>query len=179
MSSYDRKRRTGRQFRWAVLLVPLALIIITLSTRYLTHPAAFDILDSSSSDEWSQLLENGKAWRLHKRHPSPGDDDINNNNVPLSSASAIIVSASVVPSSSATPILSPSPTAPQAIPTVPSAPPTLPTPFPQAYDQQLTYNFSSSSCLTFFSNMTDSSAFRQCRPFTLLAQTSSAFIDAS
>ncbi|KAF7763989.1 hypothetical protein Agabi119p4_8526 [Agaricus bisporus var. burnettii] len=176
MSSHDRKRRAGRQFRWAVLIVPLVLIIITLSSRYVTHPAAFDIFSSPSSEDWSQLLENGKGWHLHKRHPFPGFED--DNNVPLSSIVAPPLPTSAVPSGSAAPDPSPALTTPQAIPTVPSAPPTLPTPFPQAYDQHFTLNFTSPSCLTFFKNMTNSPAFRKCRPFSLLSQSSSAFIDA-
>ncbi|KAF7301647.1 hypothetical protein MIND_00730200 [Mycena indigotica] len=35
--SITAKQRTGRRIRWTVVLVPLALILITSSTRYLTH----------------------------------------------------------------------------------------------------------------------------------------------
>lgn len=168
MSSYDQKRRTGRQFRWAVLIVPLVLIFITASSRYITHPAAFDIFASPTS-EWSQLLAKGKDWRLHKRHPSPEPD--NDDSPPAPSVS--VSGSSIVTSPSPTTVVQ------QPVPTIPSAPPTLPTPFPQPYEPQLTLNFSSVTCLSFFTNMTQSTAFRPCRPFSLLSQSSAAFINVS
>jgi len=159
MSFHDTKRQTGRRFRWAALVVPLVLVLIMVSTRFLTHPVAFDLFSSPASKSWSQVLAQSGDWRLHRRHPSQQDNPFS----PLPSA--------------AFDILAPTPTSPQLIPTAPFAPPTLPTPFPQPYDSQLTLNFSSVSCLRFFTNMTESEAFRKCRPFSLLSQTSATFIN--
>ncbi|KAF9450318.1 hypothetical protein P691DRAFT_810633 [Macrolepiota fuliginosa MF-IS2] len=169
MPSHDRKRQTGRRFKWAVLIVPLVLILITASTQYLTHPAAFDAFSPTSPKEWSRLLAQTKDWRLHRRHPTPQTNAFDSE----------ATSSSADSSSTAVPILSPTPSVavvPQPTPTKPSAPPTLPTPFPQPFDPQLTLNFSSVSCLGFFTNMTQSAAFRPCRPFSLLSQSSADFI---
>lgn len=170
MPSHDRKRRTGRRFRWAVLIVPLVLVFITASTRYLIHPAAFDVFSSPASGEWSEVLAQSKDWRLHKRHPHPLSDGPRDQ-IPSVSSAASTSGNSLAPSPS------PTVTAPLSIPTIPSAPPVLPTPFPQPFDSQLTLNFSSVSCLQFFTNMTNSDAFRRCRPFSLLSQNSATFID--
>ncbi|KXN89351.1 hypothetical protein AN958_05849 [Leucoagaricus sp. SymC.cos] len=171
MPSYDQKRQTGRQFRWALVIVPLVLILITASTQYLTHPAAFDVFSTSSPREWSQLLAQSKDWRLHRRHPSPEPDNGNSTPPPTLTVASTSNNAPAPSPSQAT-------VAPQSVPAIPSAPPTLPTPFPQPYDPQLTLNFSSVSCLSFFTNMTQSTAFRPCRPFSLLSQSSAGFIDA-
>jgi ABC-type polysaccharide/polyol phosphate export permease len=64
------------------------------------------------------------------------------------------------------------------LPTIPTSPPAIPTPFPQPFDGIITQNFTSSSCLNFFNNMTASTNFRQCRPFSFLFSTSSTFINA-
>lgn len=160
MLSHDNKQRTGCRFRWAALVVPLVLVLITASTRFITHPVAFDLFFSPASESWSHALAQTSDWRLHKRHPSQQD----NPSSPLPSATFNI--------------LTPTVTNPQSIPTAPFTPPVLPTPFPQPYDSQLTLNFSSATCLRFFTNMTQSDAFRKCRPFSLLSQTSATFINA-
>lgn len=159
MLSHDNKQRTGCRFRWAALVVPLVLVLITASTRFITHPVAFDLFFSPASESWSHALAQTSDWRLHKRHPSQQD----NPSSPLPSATFNI--------------LTPTVTNPQSIPTAPFTPPVLPTPFPQPYDSQLTLNFSSATCLRFFTNMTQSDAFRKCRPFSLLSQTSATFIN--
>ncbi|KAI0064371.1 hypothetical protein BV25DRAFT_1783216, partial [Artomyces pyxidatus] len=64
----------------------------------------------------------------------------------------------------------------QGIPTIPTSPPVLPTPFPQPWDTTLNQNFTSAACQAFVANMTGTAPFRQCRPFSLLSQTSSAFL---
>jgi hypothetical protein len=46
---------------------------------------------------------------------------------------------------------------------------------PQPWDSSLSYNFSSSSCLAFFSAQLANETFRACRPFGLLIGTSAAF----
>jgi hypothetical protein len=148
-SPHDIKRATGRRMRWAVLLVPLVIILITASTRYLVHPVAFDVF--SQPPIWDSLVLTAGDWTPHKRHPSPepqqsGGTSTNSANAPL--------------------------------PTIPTNP-DLPTPFPQPFDSDLTQNFSSISCFNFFSNMTNAPAFRSCRPFSMLLQSSANFIDVS
>ncbi|KAF7360259.1 hypothetical protein MVEN_00755000 [Mycena venus] len=57
MSPETLKRRIGRRTRWTVVLVPIALVLITVSTRYLTHPAAFDLFSEPPSLNWESLSE--------------------------------------------------------------------------------------------------------------------------
>ncbi|KAI0759818.1 hypothetical protein BC629DRAFT_1656668 [Irpex lacteus] len=142
---HQRKLQTTRRIRWTILLVPAILILITVSTRYISHSTGLSAWPSERSNEWLHL----------KREPSPEP-------VPLPQQS----SASASSTSSTT----------QAVPTVPATPPQLPTPFPQALDQSLSTNFSTQGCENFFLNMTSSTAFRTCRPFSLLFQTSSDFV---
>jgi len=54
----------------------------------------------------------------------------------------------------------------------------VPTPFPQPFDSSLSFNFSTATCSSFFSDFTANITFRACRPFSLLLGTSSAFFDA-
>jgi len=153
------KRRIGRRWKWTAVLGPLILVLITLSTRYITHPAVFDILDNVSPVEWTP-----SDWSPHKRHLDPRD---------LPSSSTGPSSSS---QSSATPTATVAETA-QPIPTVPTSS-TVPTPFPQPWDSNIQKNFSSTSCFNFFSNMTNTAPFRSCRPFSLLLQSSSALVEA-
>lgn len=171
-STNEMKLRTGRRTRWAVLLVPLVVILITASTRYLTHPVAFDVFTESPT--WETLKSKGIDWRPHKRHPEPEPQFLNTS---PSSTTGVSSGTPVAPSNPS----SPSTTAAtaQPLPTVPSTPPALPTPFPQPYDSDLTQNFSSISCFNFFSNMTNAAEFRSCRPFSMLAQSSSQFLEVS
>jgi hypothetical protein len=69
------------------------------------------------------------------------------------------------------------PVSDQLVPTVPATAPVLPTPFPQALDAGIAQNFSTSSCAAFFANMTSAAPFRTCRPFSLLLESSGAFIN--
>lgn len=147
-SPHDIKRATGRRTRWAVLAVPLVIILITASTRYFTHPAAFDLF--SEAPVWDTLVTTTGIWTPHKRHPSPE---------PQQSGGA-----------------SPTASANAPLPTIPTNP-ALPTPFPQPFDSDITQNFSSISCFNFFSNMTNTPAFRACRPFSMLQQSSNDFIN--
>lgn len=144
------KRKTASRIRWSILAVPIVLVLITLTTRYISHPVAFDLFsalqlephDSSQFDDWG----------LHKRHPSP--------------AAPHVARASGSPTPSVT-----------SVPTIPNNPP-LPTPFPQPFDTTLSKNFSTQACVNFYTNMTLSLPFRRCRPFGLLAEYSSRFIQA-
>ncbi|KAG6916150.1 hypothetical protein DXG01_008202 [Tephrocybe rancida] len=164
----DSKRRIGRRMRWTVTLVPLALILITASTRYLMHPGAFDIFVSApGSLSWHEMSSKGLLWKPHKRHE--GHERRQLSTTPTSSGT-----------STGTPTTTTSPTAAAnaPVPTIPSTAPTLPTPFPQPYDSDLTQNFSSITCFNFFANMTAAQPFRTCRALSFLADSSNDFIDA-
>ncbi|EJC97762.1 uncharacterized protein FOMMEDRAFT_98111 [Fomitiporia mediterranea MF3/22] len=91
----------------------------------------------------------------------------------------VSISGSGAPSQTA----SPTTTVPQTEQTIPPVPdaanaPPLPTPFPQPYDSTGTNFVTTQTCANFFTNMTQSSAFRTCRPFSLLEQFSNDFIEA-
>ncbi|KAI0355968.1 hypothetical protein OH77DRAFT_1503903 [Trametes cingulata] len=165
------KKRIARRTKWAVFLVPLVLALIGLSTRYLTHPAAFDVLRPRSS--WRNVADSVTDWRPHKRHAAPDP-------APADTAQATTIGSAKPTGSSLSLAPSASDTAPTPVEssktTVPSAPPVLPTPFPQPFDQSLSTNFTTVGCQTFFTNMTQTSPFRECRPFSLLVSDSSAFI---
>lgn len=158
------KRRAAVRTKWTILLVPLVLIIITLSTRHIAHPAFFDALSGLPDNCRSERQWSG--WGLHKRHPDPQTDGQSTVAFPSSVSSSL-------PASSTSP---PTPTSPN-VPTIPSNP-VLPTPFPQPFDTTLSSNFSTESCLNFYTNMTESAPFRQCRSFGLLLQSSSEFLQA-
>ncbi|CAA7264366.1 unnamed protein product [Cyclocybe aegerita] len=158
------KRRTGRRFRLAVMVVPLIVIALTLSTSYSTSFAFQESSHLSSPLSW---LAEGAGLRVHKRSPEPQAD------------SASSTSSTGTPTaSSSTPATSRASAVTQTAPAVPSTSPTLPTPFPQPFDDNLAQNFSSASCASFFANMTTSTPFRSCRPFSLLFQSSNEFISA-
>ncbi|KAI0346418.1 hypothetical protein BDW22DRAFT_1296956, partial [Trametopsis cervina] len=125
------KLRNTRRIRWTVLLVPAMLMLIALSTRYLSH--------SMNLTPWqsSYRTTDFQALLFSKRDGNSSG----------------------------------------SLPSIPASPPNLPSPFPQALDESLTTNFTTQLCVNFFTNMTASSAFRTCRPFSLLFQTSAAFID--
>ncbi|KAI0792506.1 hypothetical protein C8Q75DRAFT_753184 [Abortiporus biennis] len=163
----EAKQRTARRMRWSILMVPAVLILITLSTRYLSHPAVLDLL----SNHHGPLHWDVDAVKLHKRHPQAQAQTIS---LPTPTASQLSVAPqSSGSSSSATPT-----SASQTIPTIPASPPVLPTPFPQPLDTTLSLNFSTLGCENFVLNMTQSQPFRACRPFSLLEQSSSAFLEA-
>ncbi|KAG8717263.1 hypothetical protein FRC08_007891 [Ceratobasidium sp. 394] len=63
------------------------------------------------------------------------------------------------------------------VPSIPSVPWPVPTPFPQAFDSSLAFNFSTTTCTSFFNEFTTNLTFRACRPFSLLLGTSTAFFD--
>ncbi|KAJ7440160.1 hypothetical protein FB451DRAFT_1151148 [Mycena latifolia] len=178
MSPDSLKRRIGRRTKWTVVLVPMALLLITASTRYLTHPAAFDMF-SEPTLNWETLSNQAADWTPHKRHPLPAPAaDTASTLGSLSGSLTASFSALTGTATSASPTISLPPTSDQTVPTVPASAPALPTPFPQPFDSDLSQNFSSVSCFNFFANMTSAPAFRSCRPFSLLLQSSAAFISA-
>ncbi|KAJ6514529.1 hypothetical protein DFH09DRAFT_257775 [Mycena vulgaris] len=176
MSPDSLKRRIGRRTKWTVVLVPMALLLITASTRYLTHPAAFDMF-SEPTLNWETLSNRASDWTPHKRHPLPAPADGTASTLgSLSVSFTSLTGTSSSAPASATSTLPP--TSDQTVPTIPASPPALPTPFPQPFDSDLSQNFSSITCFNFFSNMTNTVAFRSCRPFSMLLQSSAAFIEA-
>ena len=144
------KQHTGRRFLWAVILIPLIMITFPVSAGFSLSTHSF-VIDQSK-------------W---KREPQP--------QATVSSSLSASMLQTLSPSATSSTV----PAASQALPTIPSSPPTLPTPFPQAFDGTFAQNFSSVSCLNFFNNMTASTDFRECRPFSFLFSTSSTFINVS
>ena len=148
------KRRGTSRIRWSVLAVPAVLVLITLTTRYISHPALLDSIIGFPHESHDSAEFNN--WGLHKRHPSPQHHPAPH-----------VGRAGNDPTPTVT-----------TVPTIPVNPP-LPTPFPQPFDTTLSNNFSTQACVDFYTNMTLSRQFRQCRPFGMLAQYSSQFIDVS
>ncbi|TRM69043.1 hypothetical protein BD626DRAFT_392530 [Schizophyllum amplum] len=172
-SSPDEKRRIGKRIRWTALVIPLLLILITASTRYITHPAAFDVLAGPSDSVWADLTH----WAPHKRHPQNDDAGGSTSVVSVADTASLTTESLAIQSTFASdPTTAPTATS-TAVPTVP-ANPVLPTPFPQPFDSDITQNYSSVSCFNLFNNMTNTEPFRRCRAFSLLWQSSSAFISA-
>jgi hypothetical protein len=173
-SSEAAKHRTGRRTKWTILFVPLVLVFITASTRYVSHPAILDIFSAGSdTGDWQSLPSSLTEWRMHKRHASPDP-------APQADSSQVVAFPTPTSSQSSSSSQAATPTsgdgADQGIPTIPSVPPVLPTPFPQPLDDTFSRNFSTQGCLDFFANMTSSDSFRTCRPFSLLQVQSDAFI---
>ncbi|KAG2008152.1 hypothetical protein CC2G_013613 [Coprinopsis cinerea AmutBmut pab1-1] len=168
----EEKRRIGRRFRLLVLLVPIVLLAISATARFLATegPSTYDLSSLTSSIRRHGLIKHRHS--LHRRQSTDSDEEDDSSSSP--SGSERPTPSGSAPSSSSTPRPSP------VVPTIPdpAAPPTLPTPFIQAFDSRLPQNFSSNSCLAFFTNMTNTRPFRSCRPFSLLLQTSSTFISA-
>ncbi|CDO74583.1 hypothetical protein BN946_scf184583.g10 [Trametes cinnabarina] len=163
------KKRTGRRIRWTVFLVPVLLVFVGLSTRYLAHRTILSPV--WPEPDWEDLVASARNWKAHKRSPQ------------VSSVAQVTTvggskptgtSLSLAPSASAEPTSTDSHSA-----QVPSAPPVLPTPFPQAFDSTLSTNFTTVGCETFFTNMTQTAALLKCRPLSLLLKDSAAFIQQS
>ncbi|KAH8108741.1 hypothetical protein DFH11DRAFT_1631010 [Phellopilus nigrolimitatus] len=170
--SHQQKQRTARRTRWAILLVPVVLVLVALSTRHVSSFDAFDDLDKSAAPErWSEL-DHGH----HKRTPFPQILSLSD---PAAPSSSILVTADASPQvPTTTTELSQTQ---QTIPPVPNPTnhPALPTPFPQPFDTTgATSNVTTESCANFFTNMTQTEPFRACRPFSLLEQFSTEFIQA-
>ena len=163
------KKRAGRRTRWTVVLVPLVLIFIALSTRYLTHPVAFDALSSRSSS-WSSV----KDWTPHKRHAAPDPVPATSVATTVDNSQPTGTDLSLAPSATSAPTQVDSSNT-----KVPWTAPVLPTPFPQPFDSTLSTNFTTVGCQDFILNMTQTAPFRECRPFSLLVGDSNAFITVS
>jgi hypothetical protein len=167
--SEEIKRAYGRRLRWTAILVPLVFISLTAYLRYSMTRVGHESSQSDPPIFFHGFISERKTWRPHKRRPEPMPAAALSSNLPSSITTGTSTASN--PSSQTT---SPS----QPIPSVPTTPPTIPTPFPQPFDGGMAQNFSTLSCSNFFANMTNSLPFRTCRPFSLLLQTSTQFINA-
>lgn len=95
---HEIKARISRRFRWVALVGPLLLILITLSTRYITHPALFDALSGESTHS---------VWSPHKRHLYPRDSSTSS--APTSTTPATAQPVPTVPTSAVIPTPFPQP----------------------------------------------------------------------
>ncbi|KAI0301637.1 hypothetical protein B0F90DRAFT_323726 [Multifurca ochricompacta] len=167
-----------------VIMVPLVLVLFTLSTRHLSHPLFHRLLPGSSPITITRVNVAAEVDRSeYQAHPPPQRRQNGASDIPVGVPSYSSTPSGIVfPSLTATTTFSITPTstqnATQTFPTIPTSPPVLPTPFPQAFDTTLANNFTTTSCETFLTNMTQSAPFRQCRPFSFLSQTSTAFLQA-
>ncbi|KAG1862083.1 hypothetical protein DFJ58DRAFT_776390 [Suillus subalutaceus] len=157
--SYQSKQKYTLTLRWTIILVPMALIAIGVSTQFFIHPTVFDAFSPTSIYGWKSWTKSLTDWSLHERHKP----------------TANLLRLAVVSDTSALPFIKRSTPSATPTPTIPINP-TLPTPFPQPYDTTLSSNFSTTSCYNFFLNMTQTDALRSCRPFSLLLTHSQAFI---
>jgi len=170
----DRKRRTAWLTGLTVIIIPLLLALFTLLTRLSPRPLFLDSLAGVSPETRVNLaIGNVRTGHLvHALHRRETGVTMVQSDEPSSTSSAAGVD---FPPPTSTSSLSPS----GSVPTIPSSPPVLPTPFPQPFETTLSLNFTTNSCKTFFLNMTQSLPFRQCRPFSLLSQTSTSFLQVS
>ncbi|KAL5480874.1 hypothetical protein ACEPAI_9815 [Sanghuangporus weigelae] len=228
---YERKKRTARRTRWAVLLVPAILVLVAFTSRRVSMPfdaldeleealgrgvdvdANVDVIDwmragddasllvplrsevrtdsvvpplQSESERHEQTyrihhIQNHKRQTLSLTNPAAPSSSIlitpDASNSALNSDSGSVSPTGTDSSSSPTTTV---PQTEQTIPPVPdtSNPPVLPTPFPQPFDTTgATSNVTTQACANFFTNMTQTLPFRSCRPFSLLEQFSSEFIE--
>lgn len=158
MRSFQSRRKLNLTLRWTIILVPIILIIIAVTTPLIPHPVVFDFFSPTSTPGWKSWSKSLTDWSLHERHKP----------AKLTLQPMVLSDASSLPFiKRSTPSATPAPTVP--------ANPTLPTPFPQPYDTTLSSNFSTISCYNFFLNMTQTDSLRSCRPFSLLLTHSQAF----
>jgi hypothetical protein len=178
MTIQDRKRRIAWYTRLMVITVPLVLVLVAFLRHFASRPLFLDLLVGPSPGARVFLAtgidRTGHSIRpLHRRQSGVSTMPLV---IPSSMSS---VSSLVFPTIASTPTPTSSQGPSQVVPTILSSAPDLPTPFPQAYDTTLGSNFTTLTCQMFFTNMTQSLPFRQCRPFSFLSQTSSAFLQVS
>ncbi|KAK7453245.1 hypothetical protein VKT23_011921 [Stygiomarasmius scandens] len=58
------------RLKWTSLLIPILLIVITVSTRWISHPAVLDFVGVRQGHEHA----NESLPHIHKRHPAPQDN---------------------------------------------------------------------------------------------------------
>ena len=179
MTIQDRKRRIAWHTRLVVIIVPLVLVLVAFLRRFASCPIFLDLLVGPSSGARVLLAtgtDDGTGHSMRPLHRRQNGVSTMSLVIPSSMSS---VSGLVFPTIASTPTSTQEPSQTVPVPTIPSSAPNLPTPFPQAFDTTLGSNFTTLSCETFFTNMTQSLPFRQCRPFSFLSQTSSAFLQVS
>lgn len=163
-----------RRAIWALTVIPLAMITVSLSALFLDAVPA--VILPAGRDSIRYLYS--RPIRIRSLH--------NRANVKHDSGQHAIshsISFASIPTSFGT---SPSPSSTEtgalptmtSVPKIPTSPPRLPSPFPQPFDVSIQQNFSSTSCQNFFASMLIDSNFRTCRPFALLLVYSQALIDA-
>ncbi|KAG6335513.1 hypothetical protein ID866_3585 [Astraeus odoratus] len=62
------KHTVTQRFRWSVILVPVTLIFVAVTTRFLSHPVAFDLLIPGAEKDWDSWTEKIVDWRPHEGH---------------------------------------------------------------------------------------------------------------
>jgi len=168
-NSDNTKRHIGRRFLWMVILVPLVVIVFTVRAGFSTS-----LVQKSSLVSSPLFVSNQSKWKRSLGAQTTTLSVSPSISLPTPASTSKTSSRTSTTASPTTSV----PAASQVLPTIPASPPPLPTPFPQAFDGTLTQNFSSPSCLNFFNNMTASTDFRECRPFSFLLSTSSIFNNA-
>lgn len=170
------KRRIGRRFRNAVILVPLVLIAITVTARIITHGPPPFLASLTSPHSWTSIfLPSIPCHEPHHHHQQDGSTSNLGKRSPQLPGVGDTTTTSSTRASTPTSV---SPTV-ASVPTVPQSSPALPTPFPQAVNGIITKNFSSVSCMNFITEMAGAREFRSCRPFSLLLGSSDDFIAVS
>ncbi|KAG8748469.1 hypothetical protein FRC10_003602 [Ceratobasidium sp. 414] len=155
----------ARRQRLIALIVPVViLVLISLASR---RAACDPLVDHFSGTPPAPRQRHTRAG-LKPRHHLPRQ---------------LTDPADQVPTATST-STAPDATAPQqlgagtaAVPAIPSVPWPVPTPFPQPFDSSLAFNFSTTTCASFFNQFTTNITFRACRPFSLLLGTSTSFFD--
>jgi hypothetical protein len=165
----NHKHRIAWRTTLTVIMVPLTLVLLTFAPRLVLRPLFADVPSPDIHFAGRVNWNSHTAHVLHRRQNGPTI-------TVSSSASSQASDASVIVFPSSTPTTAQNDT--RGVPTIPSSP-TLPTPFPQPFDTTLSSNFTTNTCALSFTNMTQSLPFRQCRPFSLLSQTSSDFLRVS
>ncbi|KAF5314633.1 hypothetical protein D9611_007144 [Ephemerocybe angulata] len=117
----------------------------------------------------------GPDASLVRRQPQTATAFPSGSSTSTSTSSSTSAGTSGIPTTTTTPTSNTDVT----IPPVPSVAPVLPTPFPQPFnDGLITKNFSSVSCMNFFTDMAAAKPFRSCRPFSMLLNSSDDFVAA-
>jgi hypothetical protein len=178
MAIQDRKRRISWYTRLVVIIVPLVLVLAAFLRRFASRPLFLDLLVGPSPGA-RVLLATGTDRTGHSMHPLHRRQNGVSTMPSVIPSSMSSVSGLVFSTIASTPTSTQTQAPSQIVPTIPTSPPDLPTPFPQPLDTTLGSNFTTLTCETFFTNMTQSLAFRQCRSFSFLSQTSYAFLEVS
>lgn len=191
--------------RWlSAFVIPLVVVLIWGSSHHtgLQNGVSSFVASVSSTTFDSETLPyrglsslkaHGYSWlpsHARRRHAHPLKNRAADKNpflppsdngpdVPIAGGGATPTHTPTSPSSTSDP-LAPTPGianagAQETSPPIPAEAWPVPTPFPQPFDSSLSYNFSETACLAFFTSTVANNTFRSCRPFSLLLPSSSAF----